>query len=287
MLYAYLRSSPHGKGLYAYLLPLSYIQSDTRMSAEQIMRAIKELAIRPWALYDARVEMVFLPGVIGTIGNKIPNPNVARFVANGLLALPDCQIKAMAIAEILKTGQFTLIMEGVLGSWRLDDGQGTLGLAPAQPSLLPDTPPDETPPAQAPKKERAKREATRLAEDWVAPQEFRQYALEHNFTEQMIDAIEVRFRRYWSVGEGKDTARKSWLATWQNWIDREATKHAGQSTRSFTGSTAVAVETQDQWTDRERMYREKGRWLPNWGPNPDEPGYRGRRAAAAVPPPPV
>lgn len=287
MLYAYLRSSPHGKGLFAYSLPMIYIQNDTRMSAEQIMRAIKELSIKPWALWDQRTEMVFLPGVVGSIGNKVPNPNVARFLANGLLALPDCNLKALAIAEIMATGAFTTIMQSVLGSWRLEDGQGSLGLAPAQPSLLPDTPDAPRPPVEVPKPPKQKREAARLPEDWCAPQEYRQYALERGFTEPMVDAVEVRFRRYWTSPDAKNPAKKDWLATWQNWIDREAEKNNGHSTRSFTGATTVAVETPDQWADRERMFKEKGRWLPNWGPTPDEPGYRGKRKAASVPPPPV
>jgi hypothetical protein len=287
-LYFYLRSSPHSSAAHAYVLPLSYIEHDTGLSVERITKAFRELALKPFALRDAETNVVFLPGIQGTTGNKLPNSNVAKYVSGQLLALPDCQLKGHAIAELLALKQFDKTVESIVGSWRLEPGQPNLPLTLPhnEPQLGLGTPDQPAKPEASPK--RGKPEASRLPPDWVAPAEYRDYASQKGVSNERIDQIQVRFVRYWTGADAKDPAKKDWFRTWQNWIDKETERAGTNGGGNGNGNGAArAAEPQGQidWAHREKMYQEKGIWLSGWDEKPDEPGYKHKRAK--VPPPPA
>lgn len=278
VLYIYLRTTRHCSGSMAFNMPMSYIVEDTRLPHDRAVKAMHELALKPFALWDSSTKVVFLPGVIGTLGNKLPNQNVAAYMSKQLLALPDCELKARAIAEIISSGQFTKTVQGILGSWKFDASQQSLVLSIGdQGSLLP----AEAPPSSVPK--RPKAEATRLPSDWRAPAEYRDYADKIGISNERIDAMEIKFVRYWTGPDAKVPAKKDWFRTWCNWVDNEAERAGSNGGARAVSPQGHVVQSGPDWASREKMFYEKGIWLGSWDEQPDHPDYK--HGKPKVPPP--
>lgn len=97
-----------------------------------------------------------------------------------------------------------------------------------------DTPSDTPSPEDAPsipipqpstlnRQPRRTASATRIDPDFVVTDELREWAKEKNLDYLDLDAITEHFVDYWLGKSGKDGAKADWVATWRNWIRREAT----------------------------------------------------------------
>lgn len=75
-----------------------------------------------------------------------------------------------------------------------------------------------TPPAPA------KSRGTRLAPDWYASSEERQYARLIGFTDDDIDQIEEDFRLWWPAQAGAKGVKMDWVSTWKTWVRTEGKK---------------------------------------------------------------
>jgi hypothetical protein len=94
-------------------------------------------------------------------------------------------------------------------------------------------------PQAAPSKEIVKpvKKSTRLQEDWEPTQEYWDAAVlicnELNIDlRPRLKQIAHKFKDYWIAKSGKDATKQNWLATWRNWIRREA-----ENAKSGIGST--------------------------------------------------
>lgn len=94
-------------------------------------------------------------------------------------------------------------------------------------------------PQAAPSKEIVKpvKKSTRLQEDWEPTQEYWDAAVlicnELNIDlRPRLKQIAHKFKDYWIAKSGKDATKQDWLATWRNWIRREA-----ENAKSGNGST--------------------------------------------------
>lgn len=80
----------------------------------------------------------------------------------------------------------------------------------------------------------AKKRGSRLADDWVLPKHWGEWALSQfpNWSVQEIRTESEKFRDFWVAKSGKDAAKLDWEATWRNWC-RNA-KKSSDVTRSET-----------------------------------------------------
>jgi len=72
--------------------------------------------------------------------------------------------------------------------------------------------------------ERRAARASRLPDDWKLPETWKTWALacQPSWGEGQVNLAAAQFRDYWIAKAGKDGAKLDWLATWRNWIRREA-----------------------------------------------------------------
>lgn len=94
-------------------------------------------------------------------------------------------------------------------------------------------------PQAAPPKELAKpvKKSTRLPDNWEPTQDYWDAAVligdELNIDMRpRLKQIAHKFKDYWIAKSGKDATKADWLATWRNWIRREA-----ENGKSGTGTT--------------------------------------------------
>lgn len=59
---------------------------------------------------------------------------------------------------------------------------------------------------------------TRLSKDWEASQADRQYAIDHDLTQQAINLESEKFKNYWTAKSGSGATKLDWPATWRNWV---------------------------------------------------------------------
>lgn len=100
----------------------------------------------------------------------------------------------------------------------------------------------------------SKARASRLAQDWTLPADWREWAIaERPDLTADIGRIAETFRDYWHAKSGKDATKASWLATWRNWIRNQkaagvvhqfpgASRHAGFDQRDYS---AGLIERED------------------------------------------
>src|ERR1700760_4170745 len=60
------------------------------------------------------------------------------------------------------------------------------------------------------------KKGTRLAEDWVLPQEWRLWSSAHGMTNDLIEVNAMKFKNYW-LSTNKNPVKVDWYRTWQNW----------------------------------------------------------------------
>lgn len=63
-----------------------------------------------------------------------------------------------------------------------------------------------------------KKNGTRLSEDWVATDEYINFALSEGLSIQQANSQADQFKDYWIARSDKGAIKKDWLATWRNWI---------------------------------------------------------------------
>lgn len=80
--------------------------------------------------------------------------------------------------------------------------------------------------AQAPT---PKKLGKRLADDWKPDREYWEAAqlIKPDMTQEWFIQVAHKFKDYWIAKAGKDAAKTDWLATWRNWIRREAENAKG------------------------------------------------------------
>lgn len=89
---------------------------------------------------------------------------------------------------------------------------------------IPPIPPKENNPPlkENPPKGGQKKRASRLREDWVLPDEWREDALTAGLPEHLIDR-ESQTMRDWSLSSPTG-AKRDWRAAWRNWVKRAVDK---------------------------------------------------------------
>lgn len=93
---------------------------------------------------------------------------------------------------------------------------------------------------QEPERGRATRspdscQGTRLARDWVLPDDWKSYCA-NTRPDLDADTVAENFRDFWHGKAGKDGRKVDWRATWQRWVRNESsgTARAGTHSRART-----------------------------------------------------
>jgi hypothetical protein len=83
-----------------------------------------------------------------------------------------------------------------------------------------------------------KKLATRLPNEWKPTQEHWDAAIKINSElAPKLNLIAEKFKNYWVSKSGKDATKMDWMATWKNWVIREAENaKTGSSTKSNYGT---------------------------------------------------
>lgn len=76
-----------------------------------------------------------------------------------------------------------------------------------------------------------KKTAKRLSEDWKPDKQYWEAAqlIKPDMTQEWFIQVAHKFKDYWIAKAGKDATKADWLATWRNWIRREAENAKGGS----------------------------------------------------------
>jgi len=66
----------------------------------------------------------------------------------------------------------------------------------------------------------------RLPDDWILPKAWGDWAIQEvpGWTPDQVRKVADVFRDYWHAKAGKDAVKTDWLATWRNWVRRDAEK---------------------------------------------------------------
>ncbi len=262
----YIFTCPASTAAGTYVLPIIYITDELQWTEQRATKALHELSLKPYVLWDRTTRVLHIPGWWGH--NTIENPNVAAHVVRLLLALPDCELKAMAINGLIKTGRFSKIIDAALGDWKLPESeQGSLGLALPKPQLqIGHTPePEEAPTSKA--------RGTRIPDDWYPDDEMSKYSISKGLSQSDIDSEVTKFIRYFTGPDAKQPVKKDWYRTWCNWIDKAAESkpsrngngHSNGNGHTQFGSPEV------NWAVRVEGFRQRNFWVSTWGPKPGEP----------------
>lgn len=84
--------------------------------------------------------------------------------------------------------------------------------------------------------------ATRIPEPFIVTPEMRQWAVKE-VPGVDVDKATRKFVDYWRAKSGKDAVKRDWVATWRNWLRRDAETTGG-------GAPKARVPKNDEW-----MYR--------------------------------
>lgn len=78
--------------------------------------------------------------------------------------------------------------------------------------------------ATPPTPRRAVPAGTRLAPDFVLPQQWGEWALQERpgWTPDKVRSVAEQFRDHWHAKAGRDALKADWLAAWRNWVRKEA-----------------------------------------------------------------
>jgi hypothetical protein len=115
---------------------------------------------------------------------------------------------------------------------------------------------------------------TRLADDWVLPAEWRQWALNIGLRPFEVDREARGFHRWALNAKGDKGIKLRWDLTWQNWCERML-KDAGRQPMVVNGAgPAAPAEGPETFTDATwraiaKRYKQTGHWNPEWGSSPD------------------
>lgn len=74
--------------------------------------------------------------------------------------------------------------------------------------------------------------ASRLPQDWVLPDEWRDWAASERKDLDPIKTAE-QFRDYWAAKPGKDGRKTDWQATWRNWVRNQRAQQPVKTAQAF------------------------------------------------------
>lgn len=141
------------------------------------------------------------------------------------------------------------------------DRADSLFLIPSSCFPLKDSPLPAEVPQQADEQEKVitdkpaekKSKATRLPNDWIPSQEyFDELANIDEKLKPKFNSIAATFKDYWVAKSGKDATKTDWLATWRNWVRREAEKNAKNNGGNKPSYHDRRADLTDAVTDYER-----------------------------------
>ncbi len=263
----YLRTCKHANAAGCFVAPIAYVAHDLGWDMKRINAAFDEVSLNPYALRDIATETVFIANWWKRSGPA--NPNVARHVATTLLALPDCSLKAKAIAEFRIHGKYSGVIDQVIGDWTYEPSQDSLPLTPQIPMLE----------IEASKPE-PKERGSRITPDWTPTAEDWTYA-HGKLSNKDAEGELIKFVRYFTGPDAKSPVKKDWARTWANWIDKAAeskpkTNGNGHHVNgNGNGSTMYRDSVGDpRWPARVAGYHRSKLWLASWGPEPGQPGCK-------------
>lgn len=141
--------------------------------------------------------------------------------------MKDKQTKARASAEASVSARKANVQRVL--SERSANVERTLSDRSADVELPTPTPTPTANAITAPQSD-AKKRGSRLADDWVLPKPWGEWALSQfpNWSVQEIRTESEKFRDFWISKSGKDAAKLDWEATWRNWC-RNAKKSSDVS----------------------------------------------------------
>lgn len=102
-----------------------------------------------------------------------------------------------------------------------------------------DKPPVSSKAADTGKKPSAMK-GSRLAADWQLPKAWGEWALNEvpGWTADHVRKVGEMFGDYWRSKAGKDAAKADWVATWRNWVRREAARNVPTISRGAPTGTS-------------------------------------------------
>lgn len=115
--------------------------------------------------------------------------------------------------------------------------------------------------------------ATRLPDDWILPEEMKQWALRIGMQPREVVREAIAFKSYWLNCAGPRGQKLKWDLTWQTWC-RRMLERAGRQPIDPETASAALVEGPEAFTDATwkaiaKRYRATGQWNPEWGAPPD------------------
>jgi len=84
---------------------------------------------------------------------------------------------------------------------------------------------------------------TRLPADWALPDDWARWAIDQrpDWTPSHVRHIADCFRDYWNAKAGQHARKTDWLATWRNWVRREADRQPATNRRTIHDERAQTV----------------------------------------------
>lgn len=117
--------------------------------------------------------------------------------------------------------------------------------------------------------------ATRLPDDWVLPEDWKQWALRIGVQPREVVREAISFKSYWLNCVGAKGQKLKWDLTWQTWC-RRMLERAGRAPiePETPGGAAPLAEGPQAFTDATwraiaKRYKAGTPWNPEWGPAPD------------------
>lgn len=88
-------------------------------------------------------------------------------------------------------------------------------------------------PGDAGRKQQSK--GSRLPADWILPKPWGEWAVAEvpSWTPDQVRKVADKFRDYWIAKPGREAIKADWLATWRNWVRREAERISTPPARSL------------------------------------------------------
>lgn len=79
----------------------------------------------------------------------------------------------------------------------------------------------------------------RLPAEWALPKAWGEWAMQEvpEWTPDHVRKVGERFGDYWRAKSGKDATKADWLATWRNWVRREAERMPAPTPKPANGAT--------------------------------------------------
>jgi len=115
---------------------------------------------------------------------------------------------------------------------------------------------------------------TRLADNWVLPDEWRKWALNIGLRPFEVDREARQLHRWALNAKGDKGIKLRWDLTWQNWCEKTL-KDAGRQPMVVNGTGPAAPAegpqtfTDATWRAIAKRYKATGLWNPSYGPSPD------------------